>query len=67
MTTLEDKNYKTIVLSEKQIEKEELDGEDDFKDVVEEIIEKRFGAYKYEEVMSGWDVDEKHYVVIVKI
>lgn len=67
MTTFEDKNYQAVILTEKQIEKEELDGEDDFKDVVEEIVLKRFGTDKYEEVLSGWDVDEKHYVVIVKV
>lgn len=64
MQTLEELKNRVVVLSRKELEKTELDSENDLRD----LLSKKLGLKneKFEEVMSGWDVDDKYYVVVVK-
>lgn len=62
MKTLEDLNFKAVVLSRKEIEKEELDWETDLKD----LVCGKLGVEDCVEKMSGWDISGENYTVVVK-
>ena len=53
---------KVIVFKKEEIEKEELDWEEDFK----ELVYKKLGVKKFKEVMSNWDVSGNYYVIIAR-
>lgn len=63
MKTFEDLQYKTIAISRKEIDRADFDSEDDFKD----LLAKKLKEDDFEEIMSGWDIYDRNYVVIVKI
>ncbi|OGK25280.1 hypothetical protein A3A46_03695 [Candidatus Roizmanbacteria bacterium RIFCSPLOWO2_01_FULL_37_13] len=57
------KQLKIVVFSKQEIEKEELDNEEDLKDFV---LEKAKVIKEYKEVISGWSIDSKFYVMVIK-
>ena len=54
---------KVIVFSKKEIEKEELDNEEDLKD----LISTKIKTDQFEEVFSKWLEDDKYYIIVVKV
>jgi len=56
------KDLKVAVFTKKEIEKEELDSENDFKD----FITSKIKSVKFEEIFSNWTNDDKYYVVFFK-
>lgn len=60
---LKDERNKVLVFEAKEIEKEELDTESDWKDFIFQKVK----TDRFKEIFSGWDLKEKYYVVIVQI
>lgn len=54
---------KTLVLTREEIEKEELDWEEDLKD----FVCKKLKVNDYKEIESDWSFDDKYFVIKVKI
>jgi len=54
---------KIVVLKREEIEKEELDWEEDFK----ELVCKKLKVEKFKELLSDWDVKNKYYVIVVEV
>jgi len=52
-----------IVLSKSEIDKEELDHEEDLKEFV---IEKARVIKNYKEIFSDWSLDGKYYVLLIE-
>lgn len=52
-----------IVLSKSKIDKEEIDSENDLKDLV---LSKVKGIKKYKEIFSDWGLDSKFYVMVIE-
>jgi len=65
MKTFDELGYKVILIPESQIGSSELDNENDFWDLIAEKL--KVDVMDFEEVMSGWDIDEQAYVTVVKI
>ena len=58
--SLED--LKVAVFTKKEIEKEELDSENDFKD----FITSKIKTVKFKEIFSNWTNDDQYYVVVFR-
>lgn len=56
-------HLQVIVLSKSEIDKEELDSENDLKDF---ILEKAKVIRNYKEIFSDWSLDGRFYVMVVK-
>lgn len=54
---------KVIVFSKQEIEKEELDHENDLKD----LISSKIKTDKFKEIFSKMSEDDKYYIIIVKV
>jgi hypothetical protein len=54
---------KIIVFKREEIEKEELDWQEDFKD----LVCKKLGVKKFKELFSSWDTKNKYYVVVARV
>lgn len=63
MKTFEELGYKVVSLSRKELDKLELDNEDDLKD----FVSAKLSLESFEEVMSGWDVSGEKYTVVAKV
>lgn len=63
MKTFEQLNYKVISLTRKELDEIGLDNEEDLRD----LISMRLKVEDFEEVMSGWDVDDNNYIVVTKV
>lgn len=59
----ENDNQRVLVFTEKEIEKLELDTDDDWKDLISSRVE----SEDYKELYAGWDEKEKYYVVVVQL
>ena len=60
---IENENQKVLVFTAKEIEKFELDTDDDWKD----LISSRIKTEEYTELYSGWDEKNQYYIVVVKV
>ena len=60
----QDKSHlQILVLSKSEIDREELDHEEDLKD----LISSKIKTDKFEEVFSKFSDDDKYYIVVVKV
>ncbi len=61
--TLDKSHLQILVISKEEIDREELDSENDLKDLV---LEKAKVIKNYTEIFSDWSNDSKYYVMILK-
>lgn len=61
--TQDKSRLQVLVISKEEIDKEELDSENDLKDFV---LEKAKIIKEYKEVFSDWNIDSKYFVMIIK-
>lgn len=60
---LENENQKVLVFTAKEIERLELDTDDDWKD----RISSRINNDEFTELYSGWDERNRYYVVVCQV
>jgi hypothetical protein len=60
---IENENQRVLVFSAKQIERLELDTDDDWRD----LISLKLKSEDYKELYAGWDAKDRYYVVVVQI
>lgn len=60
---IENENQRVLVFTAKEIEKLELDTDDDWKD----LISSRIKTEEYTELYLGWDELNNYYVVVIQI
>lgn len=61
--TVENDNQRVLVFTAREIEKLELDTDDDWRD----LISSRINTEGFKEVYSGWDENSQYYVVVVEV
>ena len=62
-TIKNDNNQKVLVFTAKEIERMELDTDDDWKD----LISSRIKTEEFRELYSGWNERNDYYVVVVQV
>ncbi len=60
---VESDNQKVLVFTAREIERLELDREDDFRDE----ISSRIKTEEFKELYSGWDERNDYYIIVVQV